>query len=465
MLNIKPISEETKKSLSTIYNICEPEEFSSPFELAESVFNKCFHLIPYDIRDFIKLDKSDLILHMVMNAYIFQLTETEGHVNLSHALIERFYRYFELAIANEKAYNLFGNKGKDILRATRKHISNFITHWDLPTSGKDSRIIPVFLVPLIMFQATHFDAHKVLKSYKDSQHSWTYLKDIKELSEFLHLNFYQNFKQLLDHFPGFNEIIHFFENNQISYQPLLVRILFEREYQLGLASKIATLTIYHSKEIQNRLHRLLSILAMLPNVSGRLFYLPFILYKSLSAHFLRDLPGGENIVLESDQEKLIRIEAICKDLIGFALITIPVMESYFLYFWKRKNMKLDKNVTEDLNSMISKKYFGEDRNISEDTIIKGPTNKIIGSRIDGVWELPELPFKYFSEILKMLNSVTFIKNQYTLNNIHLNPHQFLDKYGFDTFSLIILDEHNTQELIESVSDVVQDNFLDFLFKS
>lgn len=471
MLHINSVSEDSMKTLAKLYHLplSGPSEIYHPSKLAEYVFERCFHLIPRRLMEFFKVNslfKSELILHMIINAHIVQLTELEGYVELKGALFARIFDFYNIAVANDKSvYNLFGIK--NVPRLSKDHLSKLCTHWMFPSLDNASGAIPAFLVPLIAFQTIHFDSHKVLKDSSDSHHSWTYMKNNKDMSKMLHLHFYDNFKYLLDHFPTIDKIERTFSNNQLSYHSTLNRILFEREYNLGLASKIVMMIMNYPEEVQKSYYPLLGIAAMLPNINGRLFYLTSMFTGNISEFINQLTPQDDFIIQESItlNEKLVRIEKISRDLIGMALFTIPVMEVYFLYLWQKGNCTFDDSKMKKLMTNYEVNFFIDDRiqpptvSIDDKTI---QTMSAFGFRLNGEWELADLPFTKIRDILKILNGVTEIQRDF-LSNIHLTPHQFLEVNGFDEKSLLLLDEYSIQELIDSVTDVVDEKYLQVLF--
>lgn len=464
MLYINSVSE-TMETLKSIYQIHEPkEEISSSTKLAEYVFNECYYLIPQSIRDFFNLEeeesklKSELILHLIINAYMVQLIETDGYAKLSGALFTKIFNLYNIAAANseENTYHLFGDK--DISRIAKDHFGKLLAHWMVPPSDNNPSAIPSFLVPLLAFQSIHFDAHKVLKSYNNNQHSRTYLSNLDN-NEKLHLDFYNNFKYLLDRFLTLKKFERIFENKQVTYHPTINRILFEREYHLGLASKIIMMVMHYPEEIKNRYIRILSLAAMLPNISGRLFYLTNIFIGNIHFHQIEPMSEDEFKIenLITEEEKFIKIESICKDLIGMSLITIPVMESFFLYLWKNRNGTFDNDNMKKVMSKYEKIVFNDDPVKSEGTKTEGAADNMFGYKLNGEWELAELPFSDFRDLLKIINKITESQRQ-KLRNIYLTPYQFLEKNSYDTYNLLILkrNKYNIQALIEAISEVVEE---------
>jgi hypothetical protein len=252
----------------------DTEKINSIFELAQYVFEKCRHLIPNVLHDFFKpghkiagLAKPDLIRHLIINAYMVQLIESDGKIHTSGAFFNRMYDSLDYAISNEKnVWHLFGSK--DVPRIAQEYFKKMGERWMNPDLDAQSNALPAFAAPLFAFQAIHVDSHKVLKGYVESKHNWSYFKQHKEVAKKLHLHFCDNFVFLLDQFPNIDKIHRLFEKEQMSYHPVLNRILFEREYQIGLANKIAILTMNEAEEIKIHYYRLLSALALLPNINA-----------------------------------------------------------------------------------------------------------------------------------------------------------------------------------------------------
>lgn len=190
MLYINATSQDTMESLLDTYNLPArvPKEISEISTLAKYAFECCLHLIPYEIRQFFNVSnensilKSELILHIIVNTYMVQLTKSEGNINRNGALFTRVFDFFDVALTNEKPVNnLFGDK--NIPRVAQEHFKKLADHWMLPLSDDSPHAIPAFVSPLIAFQAVHTDSHKVINNYTSSLHSWNYLKQNKEIGE------------------------------------------------------------------------------------------------------------------------------------------------------------------------------------------------------------------------------------------------------------------------------------------
>ncbi|MCM3700341.1 hypothetical protein [Paenibacillus macerans] len=413
------------------------QKISNIYELADYVFEKCYHLIPNDIKEFFEIGqektvftKPDLIRHLITNAYMVQLIESEGKIHTSGAFFNRVYNFIDIAIAkNQPVWYLF--EDKVVPRIAEEFSKKLSEHWMNRDTGKKANTFPSFIAPLIAFQAIHVDSHRVLKGHMDNQHSSSYFKQHKEATKKLHLHFSNNFKFLLDQFPNIDRIERLFENNQMIYHPVLNRILFEREYQIGLANKIAILTMNESEEIKLQYYRLLSALALLSNINGRLFYLPYIRTSG-------------------------RMEKLSSAFIGMALITIPVMESYFLFLLKKKGFSVNASAMQRF--MNEKDFFIDVRTQPE--AIPGIRNQIFAAKLGLQWELADMPFEHIKNILIVLNKVAEIQTSH-LNDIYLNPYDFLKNNGYDKYDLFLFNE-NKDRMIEALSQVVKEKYFDVL---
>lgn len=448
MLYINSNSSEIKEVLDIYKLPVSGPEISQPGLLAEYVFEKCYHLIPNDIKKFFNVEiktssffKAELIWHIITNAYMVYLSETEGNVNRNGALFSKVSDFFYTSIAKrDPVRDLF--EGKDIHRAAKERMKKMGDYWMLPLSNSHSHFIPAFVSPLLAFQVMHADSHKVIKDYTNSEHSYNFQRRNKDESRNVHLHFYDNFKYLLDNFPNIDKIHGLFEKNQLRYHPTINRILFEREYQLGLASKIATSTYLFSDEFKKRFFQILSPLAMLPNINGRLYYLTSMLLR-------QDLVRSS--MIGSLDSNLATTHSLCTSLIGMALITIPVMESYFLYLWKNgdgsfENRYMQKNM-QDYEEISFSDERSEPLSFSEGVKIPG-----VNIHLNGKWALTEVPFKQIKEILTPLNQALDIKRLH-LNKIYLSPLEYLKTNGYDRYTLMTL--ISEAQIINAVSENVK----------
>ncbi|WP_125660989.1 hypothetical protein [Paenibacillus baekrokdamisoli] len=453
------------KMLTSIYNLPArgPKGITKPSILAEYVFEKCFHLIPNEIKEFFNVGgktnsilKSELIMHMIINAYMVHLADTEGNIKRNGSLFTKVNKFFEISNTDEKkpVSDLFGSK--DLPRVANEHFNKLGIHWILPPLSNSSHAIPAFASPLIAFQAVHVDSHKVMKSYTDSQHSRNFLKQHKDKGAKLHLHFYDNFKYLLDQFPTIDKIERLFENNRLVYHPTLNRILFEREYQIGLASKIAIITYQFPDEVKNQYYRILSTIAMLPNVNGRLYYLTAII---LGIPLTSRSNGSQVLQSLTIDEHLIRINKLSTSLIGMGLITIPVMEAYFLYLCNKGNFPFENMNMKTVMENYGQMSFIDDRVEPVNVLRYGV--KMPGARLEGEWELVDLPFARIRDIIINLNRALDIQRD-SLSNIYLTPHQYLKENGLDKYDLLSLNE---DQVVRAVSEVIKEKYFPYISNS
>lgn len=239
-----------------------------------------------------------------------------------------------------------------------------------------------------------------------------------------------------------------FEGNQLSYHPTLNRILFEREYQLGLANKIAMMTMHYANEAKNHYYQLLSKVALLPNVNGRLYYLTSMLVGSPDPC----VKSNHNIVITSADEHLIRIKKLSSALIGMALITIPLMEAYFHYLWKQGTFSFNDHTMKMVMEEYGRNNFIDDP--VKPLVIPGVRSNIFGARMHGEWELAELPFEQIRDILKILNKASAL-HKTTLSNIFMQPYQYLKNNGYDKYDLMLLSDC---QIVNAISDVIEVNY-------
>jgi len=465
LLFINSPSHETINDMIKYYNLPDvgPETFPNLIKVAEYVFASCFHLIPTEIKNFFNINKdstslikSEILLHMIINAHMSQLYTTEGNVKRTGALLTKVFNFYLISLANSKTvYDFFGSK--DTPRVAKAFLENH-----------SCSTIPAFAAPLIAFQALHSDAHKVLKDLKNSDHSKNFCKHNKDIASKLHLNFYDNFIYLVDNFLSIKSVERQFEHNSPSYHPTLNKMLFEREYNLGLASKIMMMTLHLPYEMRIKYIRLLAVASMLPNINGRLFYITSIFTGNARSALNPQAIDGEelNMLPTNENEHLSRLRKLSRGLLGMSLITIPVMETFFLYNLSKINYKF--NLTKMKTSMeaYEKSLFSDYRVQRLSTNLEGQAFNFCntyGFSSSGEWELADLSFDDVREVLTIMNEVreTQMKN---LSTIYANPQHFLENSSFDDLSLLMLDGNNPQKLLNAVCDVVEENHLQVFFK-
>lgn len=465
MLYINSISKEAIESLLTIYNLpaeC-PQDVTTPLELMDFAFKVCYELIPYRIREHFEIGhniiypliKEDLGLHMLFNAFMVQLFETRGIVKNNGSLFTRISDCLGEAIANDKnVWNLFGDK-VDIPRNAKNNFSDIAEYMMLSRSNTNTKYeIPDFLSPLIAYVAVNYDSHKVLKDYKDSQHSSSYLMNNKGISEKLHLNFYDNFKYLLDNFSNIYKVERLFNNSEYSHHTTINRMFFEREYNLGLASKIVVMTLHYPSDIKKQYQKLLSLASLFPNINGRLYYvssiLTGILGVSSDGNTNRSLTSGGTFTLD---ENLVRIREFARSFIRMALIAVPVMEAYFLYLWKKSKKGFNVEEMKKLMEDYEGKKFIHKKSQPEPFL-----ERTFGFSSYDEWQLAELSFMEIREVLKIINEVKDIQRK-SLRTIYLNPYKYLKEHKYDDFSLMISkEEGNIFGIINNVSEIIEEQY-------
>jgi hypothetical protein len=153
-----------------------------------------------------------------------------------------------------------------------------------------------------------------------------------------------------------------------------------------------------------------------------------------------------------------KIEELSSAFIGMALITIPVMESYFLNLLKMKGFSL--NAT-DMNRFMHE--YGEDFFIdvrSQPESIPGISNQIYPVNLGLQWDLAELPFESIADIQLILNKVAEIQISH-LSDVYLKPYDFLENNGYDKYDIYLFKE-NINQMIEALSQVVKEKYFNIL---
>lgn len=470
MLHVNSPSQEEMAQIIKTYKLADnsPSHLDSPFKLAEYVFEACIDLIPnffgkcYEESKDKKSIKMDLVFHMVLNAYMNELIENEGSVQRNSNLFTKVHSFLGPARTKSGLNDLIGEKSAvNLNRFTRKKMSEIGKRWELSMSSDTNYTIPSFIAPLVAFQTLHADIHKVVTDYKDARSSIYYTR--KYNSRELHLDFYDNFKFMLDNFLSIEKIAQLFKDGTIIYHPTLNKILFEREYSLGLVSKISAMSINYSEEMRIPYRNLLSIVGMLPNVNGRLLYLTSLLQSTNAIN------GEEREVLSTWDEKLNELKKWSHSIIGLSTITIPVMEAYFIFLWQKKGSSLiDFNMADTMTDyddvlFLDKRDEIEYAYYAKKRLFK--TENVIGIRHSAEWALSELSFNKVFDVLKMVNEISDIQRHSIKRNIHLNPYKFLEEYEVDQLTIWQLERtQDIQGVISKVSDVIEENYMGFVFQ-
>ncbi|BBH22613.1 hypothetical protein Back11_39580 [Paenibacillus baekrokdamisoli] len=87
--------------------------------------------------------------------------------------------------------------------------------------------------------------------------------------------------------------------------------------------------------------------------------------------------------------------------------------------------------------------------------------KMPGARLEGEWELVDLPFARIRDIIINLNRALDIQRD-SLSNIYLTPHQYLKENGLDKYDLLSLNE---DQVVRAVSEVIKEKYFPYISNS
>lgn len=405
---------------------------------AEFAFNACLHLIPSAFLQHItgvgsfSSFKEELIMHITLNAFMVGASESEGSLMKKGVFLETVGHYFTSRIENKDKNFIDLFRGKELSDLSIRHFKDIGEYLSLKRSNnKKSFEISVLAAPFISFMANTYDAHLVLKSYKPSQQSKTFLQGTKEISGDLHFHFRNNFNYFLNSFQNINKIETHYNDSKISLHTTINKMLFEREYNLGLANNIAVLTQHMEQPERQKYELLLSLAALLPNIMGRLKYIMSIISSKKDMH--------DDLFLA---------------LINIALITIPVMEVYFLYLNEKSNQNLN-----DLKTIINEdnSYFKDKQSLPWINLSVTSYGLDIRNRI----ELHDFSFVRIKTILEIINAITETKKT-ELDNVFIDPQMYLDKY-IDKFTSMSYGG-NIHDITNLLSSTVKDNLINLKLK-
>lgn len=281
MLHIRFVTQENIEAILHNYNLPEQcsGEVQSPLSLAKYVFDTCAKFIPRRLRDHLTVSqailpivKNDLCLHIIINAFMAKLYLSNENVKNNGALFTVVADLLTQSVANnDNVMDLFGDH--DVVRIAKEQFATIGNYLNLPSEGNNKGYhIPSFLAPYIGYLSTNYNIHKLLKNYKESTfHTNSFVRKNRDLSDKIHLHYYDNFSFLLNSFNNIKIGERLFKEKKYDHYPALNKIIFEKEYHLGLASKITVMTNAYPLEIRLQYQKLLCLASLLPNINGRLY--------------------------------------------------------------------------------------------------------------------------------------------------------------------------------------------------
>ncbi|MNC44287.1 hypothetical protein D3C75_931880 [compost metagenome] len=217
-------------------------------------------------------------------------------------------------------------------------------------------------------------------------------------------------------------------------------MIFEREYNFGLASKIYVMTNSFDSTVKSSYHKIMSLTALFPN-NGRLAYL-VSLYKSINSN--------GKIYIDEGQATAI---------ISMATIVIPIMESYFIYLWREGNLKFNRIHMHDFMKKFEEHTFLEQAVLPHSMEVQGimlTGYKLFPFRESNEWELAELGFSEIKPILEVINKITEARK--LCSEIFLDPLGYLkSKNDYDKHSIITIKE-NPLHLIQTTAEEIKNQY-------
>lgn len=181
------------------------------------------------------------------------------------------------------------------------------------------------------------------------------------------------------------------------------------------------------------------------------------------------LPNLNKIVAPptlTPDEHFVRIKELTRSFIQMSLITIPIMETYFLYLLQQKGWDLKDYEIQNCIHDYDKYKFDNERAKPLDCFPERDADgkeyqPPIGYDPLDKWQLAELSYIKISPVLKVINEITYVQNE-SLANVFLNPAGFLEENGYDRFRLMMM-ENDITNLIDDVCELVEDKFLHIAF--
>jgi len=234
--------------------------------------------------------------------YVKTLMDELSHKEASEALILNKEERMDIRNTGDSAMNL------------PRHENPVLAASLFMSKRKDT---PNYSLPFNAFVSVYNSIHNDLKHIKGKRNMVVTYKAY-EFNQIPQRTLYNRFHKYFD------SILHNLPNRESKIN----KVLFEREYNLVLASQINNATKDLSGPFREWSRRVLSLAALLPTVEGRL-----ILIEQYTNHQLLILEGNNFGALQISPRFDTLYNAMLKlaaDLLSMALIAIPVMEMIFV---------------------------------------------------------------------------------------------------------------------------------------
>ncbi|MEK4508244.1 hypothetical protein [Paenibacillus sp. FSL K6-2524] len=458
MLHIN--SNALESEMLKVYNLTTecPSSIDTLEELADFVVKETNHLIPEKIRTMIEgawnQEGSKFTGSSLKKIIVKDLRD---HILVNSIMVSECKMGERVTVDNKFLRSILENSLDTRLSKIQTKISIKELLYDLDGNGDflslKSGNCPKCISSMIGYVAINYGSHTFLKGgkrdhldsiIKKEQGKWeetikhtsnmiekTKLekdKDLetnsltKELNERFHINYYNNFVSVLNSMEDPNKSINL--------------LLFEREYNLGLASEISRIgndaikmipvEVKNEEKYWGKYTDLLCVTALLPNINGR------TLLARLIHSYLLTCESSKRLVLLQD---------MMKSIIQMAVITIPVMESYFIRLESERNFR---NIKAD--------SFIKEAKAEAEAIIDVKPSYSLNNRV-GVLDPNFIKMKRILEVIGKIDKI--YKND--LMHVYKDPYKYLVNNGgnIDKFD-IYLDE--SRGLIPDISDATTEKF-------
>ncbi|WP_019912434.1 hypothetical protein [Paenibacillus sp. HW567] len=447
MIHFKTRSQEELREALLNYqlNLEVPIHVKSPWELAEYVFNSCKGIMPQATQDLfsgIFQFKEDLCSHLIFNCWTIDSLGSNEYVKNSSSLIRIAYDIFDLARIRKKENKLINDLlvSEEASRMGIKHFKKTLgAYLELPPDEQSFKT-PAIFAPFVSYIALNYKIHGILKDTGTSKPNQTFINKHQNVIEKIHLKYYEYFNFLIKEFPVNGKVkSQFYDYNSV-HNSLINKMIFEREYNLGLASKIFMMTNNIDSPVRSSYYKIMSLSALFAN-NGRLSYLINI-YESINS--------SGRVYIDEDKATAI---------ISMALIVIPIMELYFIYLWREGSLKFDEIHMRESMEHYEKYTYLEERVFpfsfeTEEIKLKGV--ELFPFRLSSEWELVELEFSKIKPILESINKMT--KTAKPISEIFLNPIGYLrSEIHYDKYRMSI-NEENPSYLIETVAELIEKQY-------
>lgn len=443
----KNLQQRLLEDILSIYdlNLDPQKEFHSLYVIAEYVYEECSCLIPDEIKDMVRINsdlvafESEILSSLIINAAIVQLEEKHGSVTRNGALLGRVGEYLEKEVSNRTIVDMY--RGKELADMAERHFTTLAEELCL-NDDNNKYSIPVVAAPFASYIAASYDIHKVLNEISYSVHSKSFMEECtNKYKETFHIHYLNSYLKFLDDFVRIPNITKAFGikkyngiyDKEVPFFYSVNRILFEREYNLQLASQIYMETKNNSI-FKSEYSDLLCILSLFPNLFGRIEYVRWL---------------SKNI---KDKKKTYILDDVFVALLGFSLITIPIMESYFLYL-QRKFYSESEIIDIDIYLEDSIRAYLSDNENSDRPCL----NKLFADQ--GNNEVT------YSQIKNTLYHMNKVKRLYKaeLFKIYIDPVNFLYKNDYDPLtSILLVDSNDKKAFVKTIGKIALKNIRDKL---